>query len=172
MKAAFLIAERALRSRLAGCIDSPGVTVDEFPTAAKALVEFTDTSYDLIVLHWKVHPGLGAGDTRIDELATLIPNAKYNRNVFYWEVGLRVIDLIRSEDSANQTTPVIIIFPDLSQSGYGRGDELTRDAVDADIAIRQPIEAIYGLSMAAFRGAVARQRSDHCMKGIGHGCNG
>lgn len=172
MTAAFLIAERALRSRLAGCIDFSGATVDEFPTAAKALAAFVDTPYDLIVLHWKVHPGLGAGDTRIDELAALIPNAEYNRNVFYWEVGLRVIDLIRSEASANQATPVIVIFPDLAPSGYGSGDELTRDAVDEDISTRQPIEAICGFSMDAFHEAVARQRPEHCMKGGSHGCNG
>ncbi len=172
MKAAFLIAERALRSRLAGCIDASGTTVDEFPTAAKALEALAETPYDLIVLHWKVHPGLGAGDKRIDELATLIPNAKYNRNVFYWEVGLRVIDLLRSEASANQATPVITIFPDLAPSGYGCGDELTRDAVEADIAIRQPIEAIYGFSLGAFRETVARLRPDHRAKGIDHAGNG
>ena len=156
MKVAFLIGEEALRKKLAKCIGPDNLTLEEYPTATKALTAFSSEQYDLIVIHWKVYPGFGSGDPRIDELAELIPNIELNANVFYWEVGLRVIDAIRAEDTPNQATPVIAIFPDLGRAGFGAGDELNRESIESDIASRQPAEAIYGSSEADFTNAVTR----------------
>lgn len=146
MKAAFLISERALRLRLAKHLEPHYGEIEEYPTAAKALTRLVVRHYDLIVMHWKVYPGFGSGDSRIDELAGLIPNMKLNSNAFYWEVGLRVLDLIRADDSANCSTPVIVVFPDLAQSSFGMGDQLSRDSVESDLSTRQPAEALFGVS--------------------------
>lgn len=156
MKVAFLVGERALCARLVGCVASEDVTVKEYPTAAKALTKLETERYDLIVIHWKVFPGLGSGDPSIDELADLIPMAEMNRNVLYWEVTLRVMDAIRAEDSSNRATPVIVVLPELGPAGFGIGDELTRESVESDLTPRQPAEAVYGTSAVAFSEAAAR----------------
>jgi hypothetical protein len=156
MKVAFLIGEQALRRKLAGLIGPADVTVKEYPTAAKALTKLVEEGYDLIVIHWKVYPGFGSGDKRIDELAGMIPGVKLNRNVLYWEVALRVIDAIRAEGSVNRATPVIVILPKLGPSGPGTGDQLTKESVQSDIAARQPAEAVYGSSAVEFSKAFAR----------------
>ena len=156
MKIAFLMSEQALRTRLAGGIQWANATVEEYPTAAKALPKLTGTPYDLIAMHWKVYPGVGSGDGRFEELAGIIPNAELNRNVFYWVVGLRVIDLIRQEDSENRATPVIAMFPVLAPVEFGGEDQLSRESVESDIAARQPAEALYGFSVDEFSEAVTR----------------
>ena len=137
MRIAFLINERALRAKFAKCVHSSGVTIDEYSTAAKALGKLSTNRYDLIVIHWKVHPGLGSGDPRIDELAMMIPNSKLNRNVFYWEVGMRVLDTAHAEDSANRETPAILLLPELDRPVFA-DDQLTKESVESDIAARQP----------------------------------
>lgn len=159
MKIAFLINERALRDKLARTFEGGEAVIEEYSTAAKALAKLATNPYDLVVLHWKVHPGLGSGDSRIDELADLIPLAKLNRNVLYWEVGLRVIDAMREKDSPNRATPVIVIFPDLGPAAFDTGDDLTRESVEADLAGRQPAEAVYWSSAAEFVKAVGRHLS-------------
>jgi len=155
MKAAFLIGERALRVRYAKCLESADAVIDEFPTASKALTELERERYDLVVIHWKVFPGFGSGDERIDELASLLPDTEFNRNLFYWEVGLRVIDLMRDEESPNLITPVVAVFPNLQESGFGIGDQLTRESVRSDIDSRRPARAVFGPSITDFSDAVA-----------------
>ena len=158
MSLALLANERALRAKLAKCITGvTEVAVEEYPTAAKALAKLSAKHYDLVALHWQVYPGLGSGDSHIDQLASLIPHAKLNRNLLYWEVGLRVIDMIREEDCPNRTTPVVVMLPELGRSVFCEPDVLTRDAVERAIAARQPAEAVYGPSPDRFAKAVARQ---------------
>ena len=157
MQAAFLINERALRARLAKCLEPAGVSVDHFPTAGKALKGLTSTAYDLVVIHWKAHPGLVSDDPRINELADLIPKTELNTNMLYWEVGLRVMDAMRAEEAPNVKTPIIAILPPvLARAGFASGDELTADAVTSDLAARQPTAAVYGPSADAFLEAAKR----------------
>lgn len=145
MHAALLINDRVLRTRLTACAPLADGTVEPYPTAAKALAPLLARRYDVIVLHWKVHPGFASGDDRIEELAYLLPRTKLNQNVLYWEVGLRILDLLREEESANRTTPVCVIFPPLGRFTFETGDALSRESVEGDLATRQPAHAIFGL---------------------------
>jgi hypothetical protein len=156
MRIAFLMNERALRATLAQSIAWTAAAIEEYPTAAKAMAKLAAGRYDLVALHWKVHPGFGAGDAYLDELATLLPTTELNADVLYWEVALRVIDILRAEDSPNRVTPVVVVFPDLARAEYGAADELTREAVERDLAARSPAEAVFGSSDARFSEAVAR----------------
>jgi hypothetical protein len=156
MRIAFLVGERALRQKLAEPLEAADVTIDHFPTVAKALGAFETKHYDLIVLHWKAYPGFGCGDSKLDNLAALIPTVEFNRNLLYWEVGLRVINLVRDEESPNRTTPLLVLFPDLGRAEFGGGDQLTRESVLADLADRPPAEALFGSSRDDFCEAVAR----------------
>ena len=145
MKTAMLINDKGSRSELAGIVASQGVAADEYPTAAKALGMFSATRYDLIVIHWKVYPGLKPSDPEIQELAAMIPVSRMNRNALYWETALRVIDIIRTAGLPNESTPLIVIFPDLGRTDFGAGDRLTSEAVHADLAKRQPATIVSGI---------------------------
>ena len=138
MKVALLINDKTSREKLARYVESRGGTTDEYPTAAKALGMFGATRYDLILVHWQVHPGLKPSDPSIKEIAAMIPVVSRNVNVLYWETALRVIDIIRMENSPNRTSPIIVIFPDLGGSTFEAGDRLARESVDSDLVSRQP----------------------------------
>ena len=163
MQIAFLIGERALRQKLAEPLSSPDVTIETFATAALAVGPFETKRYDLIVLHWKTYPGFGSGDSKLDNLAGLIPTVELNRNLLYWEVGLRMIKRLREEESPNRETPLIVLFPDLGKAVFG-GDQLTRESVLSDLSTRGPAQALFGSSRDDFCTAVAdalREPTDH-----------
>lgn len=142
MKVALLINDKESRAVLARSIEAKGGTTDEYPTAAKAVGMFGATRYDLILIHWQVYPGLKPSDPRIKDLAAMIPVVSMNRNILYWETALRVIDIIRMEDSPNKTTPLMVIFPALGKSTFEAGDRLARESVDTDLADRQPATVV------------------------------
>ena len=146
MKVALLINDKESRVELAGCIADKGGTADEYPTAAKALGMLNATRYDSILMHWQAHPGLKPSDPQIKQIATMLPVVTMNRNVLYWETALRVIDIIRVEESPNKSTPVIVIFPGLGESQFEAGDRLSKEAVESDLAERQPATIISGVS--------------------------
>jgi CheY-like chemotaxis protein len=156
MKVALLINDKALRLSLAESLTALGVTVTEWPTAAKAVDVVETTLFDLIVVHWKVHPGLNLRDPQLREISNLIPMVVLNRNVLYWESALRVFDLIRGEDSLNRATPIVVIFPGLSEHNAEDGDRLARESVDADLADRQPSAVISETSRDKIAALVAK----------------
>lgn len=154
MKMALLINEKAVRERLGKAIESPDIAVRGYPTAAKALAEFANERYDLIVIDWQVHPGFESGVAVIDQLAAEIPKISGDRRLYYWEVGRSVIDAIRAGESPNHATPMIVIFPDFDQCGVN--GNISRDAAEADIAAKQPAEPLFGSSTGSLKEAVAR----------------
>jgi hypothetical protein len=156
MKIAFLINERALRDNIAHAISHLDVSIDHYSTASKALAKLTAIAYDLVVIHWKVYPGLGCGDATIDDYSRLIPETSLNTNLLYWEVGLRVIDVMRDVETVNHTTAVILLFPDLPEAGFCIGDQLTRDSVCADVATRQPAVTLFKPSTRDVTEAIQR----------------
>jgi len=155
MRIALLMNQESARTNLARVMGQANATVDEYSTASKALVKLTTVRYDLVAIHWKVYPGVGSGDPSIDELAALIPHTELNRNLLYWEVGLRVIDAMREEGSPTRETPVIVMFPNLGPSTFNTGDDLARESVESDLAIRQPACAVFGSSIEQFTSAVS-----------------
>jgi hypothetical protein len=138
MKIALLVNDKDSRTELVRSVEASGATADEYATAAKAIGMFGATRYDLIIIQWQVHPGLKPSDPSIKELAAMIPVVSMNRNVLYWETALRVIDIIRMEESPNKATPIILIFPDLGESAFEAGDRLAKESVESDLAERQP----------------------------------
>ena len=157
MKVALLINDRESREDLSKGLETEGRTTDEYATAAKALGMLCATRYDLILMHWKVHPGQRPGDPQIKELATLIPVVSRNRNVLYWETALRIIDMARMEDSPNRATPIMVIFPDLGQSTFESQDRLSEEAVQADLAAREPATLITEMRREDILAAVEQQ---------------
>lgn len=144
MKVALVINERATRERFADCISSNGHEAHEYATAEKALGKLTTLGYDLVVIHWQVHPGWGASDAKIRDIAALIPTVTENRNLLYWEAALRLIDLLRDQGSPNRTTPVVVIFPETRP--FDSDDSLDRESIDADLKTRQPATVISNTS--------------------------
>ena len=154
---ALLINEQAVRERVTDTLGD-GVSVDTFPTAAKALTGLTATRYDLIVMDWKVYPGFGADDEVLRELATTLPNIRHNENLLYWQVILRVLELLREEDASNRSTPVVLRLPHLFDYRFGMEleDPLTLDAVRDDLRGKEPVDALYGVPLAEFIDAIRR----------------
>jgi len=151
MEIALLINERAIREAFVAGIGGENVGIKEYSTAADALREFLSKRFDLIVLDWKIYPGYGCSDVEIRELATLIPVSPGNENLLYWQVALRVIDNIRSEESQNVRTPVIFRFPQLPELYvFGMGDDLTKETISTDLKGKGLIETIYGVNMKEF----------------------
>jgi hypothetical protein len=160
MKVALLINDKESRETLARGIQAKGATTDEFATAAKALGMLVASRYDLIVIHWQVHPGIKASDPKLQELASMIPVISMNRNVLYWETALRVLDIVRAEDSMNKATPVIVLFPGLDEPGFKAEDRLARESVDSDLAKRQPATVISAMLSDEIIGMLGRHLSN------------
>jgi len=142
MRIALLINDRGSRKDLVKALATPGVVIDEYPTAQKSLAKLATVHYDLIVIHWQVHPGLKPAHPRIKRIGVALRKTKLNRNALYWEVGLNVMDAIRAEGSQNVAAPVVVIFPDLGRTRFDAGNRLSEDRVNADLATRQPASVI------------------------------
>lgn len=157
MEIALLINDRIVRSRLTGALAGPAVVFREYSTASDAIREFSSRLFDLIVFDWKIYPGYGCSDAEIRELASLIPDSPNNENLLYWQVALKVLDHIRSDESPNGNTPVIFRVPEVPDSyAFGMGDDLTRETIVTDMESRGPIEMVYGATVKDYIDAVRR----------------
>jgi hypothetical protein len=152
---AVLINRRADREVVSARIGSADVSVDQYATATQALGALVRTRFDLIVMEGKVYPGFGCPDAAIRELAEMLPNNRYSENLLYWQVGLRILETVRSDEGRNRETPVVIRFPELQNYSFAVGDELTRDSVESDLEDKGPVTPCFGVPMAAFAERVA-----------------
>lgn len=139
MRIALLINDKEFREVLSAQLRATFAEVVEFPTGAKALGMFEASRYDSIVIHWKVYPGLNAGDPELQELAAIIPTVSMNRNVLFWAAARRVLDVIRADHSANKLTPVMVLLSGLDEPNGEDRDRLARESIDRDLAGSQPV---------------------------------
>jgi hypothetical protein len=146
---ALVINERSVRDELTSLLGLPPDKVRSYPTATDAMMSMPSTPFAAIIVDAMVFPGLGSDDPEVHQLALLIPDTKMNKAVLYWQVALRLIKSVRATGSRNENTPLVFIFPDLPLRHAGMGaDQLTREAVDADLQDWQPAVAVYGKQLA------------------------
>ena len=134
MKIALLFNDRGFREQIRDRLLADRHTeVQEYSTAASALVDLVSKPFDLIVMDAVTYPGLGAEDQEINGLAALIPMTQYNAKVLYWQVALRVIHRVYCEESCNRGRPVALRVSDALPSSIGMGDVLSEEAVRKDL---------------------------------------
>ena len=165
MEMAMLINERAVRSELRKAIGRPDLQIDEYATATEALKGLSSKGYALIVIDWKVYPGFGSDDPAIAEYADMIPKMRHNENLLYWQVELRVLESIRAAESPNRDTGVLLRLPEIPPIAlFGVGDDLTRESIEEDLRGKEPVEAFYGVALAAWAEAM-KHRLDRSAEG-------
>lgn len=155
MNVAVLVNERSFsQSIMTGCADT--AVVRRYATAADGLRDLCSRKVDLIVMDWKVYPGFGCGDSVINEVAARLPETRHNENLLYWQVAVRVLELLREKRAANRGTPVLIRLPEPASFHFGMGDELTKESVERDLGDKGPVTKAYGDSIRAFVDRVSK----------------
>ncbi len=138
-----LMNEKALRRAVAADLDREGVRCTEFATATQAVPVLTSRTFDLVALDAATFPGFGCLDGEIRDLAAMIPRAELNEAVLYWQVTLRMLDIIHEDGGPNVATPVIIRVPEARSSSIGMGDVLARESVEKDLRSRSHVRSIF-----------------------------
>jgi hypothetical protein len=145
MSVCILINSRADFLRITDAIG--GEDLVQYASAAKGLEGLTETAHALITIVWRVYPGRASGDEDIDLLARALPRTEYNENLVYWQILVRVIQIIRGEDSANSATPVVVSLPLVFTTIVADfADELTPEGIAADARKLNDVEILYGLT--------------------------
>lgn len=157
MNVSVLINRRDLREAICNKVTGPGSLAAGYATASDALSKILSTRHDLIVIDAKVYPGLGSTDSSISEFATLLPKTEYNENVLYWEACLRVVALIRADDSINRETPIILRVPQSILTPVDGSDALDPNGIERDLAADAHTELLMGITDREFIDTVGKR---------------
>lgn len=145
MSVGILINPRAEFQRIADA--GGGADAVHYASADKGLDGLTKLEHDLIAIVWRVFPGRASGDEDIDLLASTLPHMEYNENLVYWQILVRVIQIIRADESANADTPIVVSLPNVFTTIVADfSDDLTPEGIAGDARKLRDVEILYGLS--------------------------
>src|SRR3989338_7631681 len=87
-------------------LEKRGFSVQRYDTASDLLKDSLRTKFSVIVLDPYIAPGAEHHDAVLEQLAR---EYECNLELDYFRVGMRTLELLRSEDSLNRRTPIVCV---------------------------------------------------------------